>query len=311
MYHLTSNHPCYVFYLKHNLLFPILPPPKNEVLSSQAQMQVIDFHTHFVRQEMLHPTWLNLLEKLNPEFYAKIEDFSNNPELFTTYLSSQGVRYAVVLPEYAPATSGFVPTEEVVEYCRAHDMLIPFTSLNPNTHADLAGKLQFHVRDCGVKGLKLHPSYQFFYPNEARLYPLYAKAQELGIPVIFHIGSSIFKGTRLKYCAPLYLDDIAVDFPDLTIIMAHSGRGFWYDQCFFLSRLHKNVYMDITGLPPQNLLSYFPELEKNAEKVIFGSDWPTMPTGIRQNIEAIKSLPLSDRTIEAILYGNAHKILFE
>lgn len=273
-------------------------------------MEVIDFHTHFVRKEMLHPTWLNLLETLNPEFYAKIEDFSNNPELFTAHLKSQGVRYAVVLPEYAPATSGLVPTEEVVEYCRGQDMLIPFTSLNPNAQPDVPAKLELYVKDYGVKGLKLHPSYQFFYPNEPRLYPLYAKAQELKIPVIFHIGSSIFKGTRLKYCAPIYLDDIAVDFPDLTIIMAHSGRGFWYDECFFLSRLHKNVYMDITGLPPQNLLRYFPELEKNGEKVIFGSDWPTMPTSIRENIEAIKSLPLSGRTIEAILYRNAYKILF-
>ena len=274
-------------------------------------MEIIDFHTHFVRKCFLHPTWLNLLEELNPEFYSKIDEFSNNAELFTAYLKSQGVRYAVVLPEWAPATSGFVPTEEVIEYCRGQDMLIPFTSLNPNTHPDLAPQLESYVKDCGVKGLKLHPSYQFFYPNEARLYPLYAKAQELGVPIIFHIGSSIFRGTRLKYCDPIHLDDIAIDFPDLNIIMAHSGRGFWYDACFFLSRLHKNVYMDITGLPPQNLLSYFPELEKNADKVIFGSDWPTMPTGIGENIKAIKSLPLSDRTIEAMLYRNAYKILFK
>ena len=120
----------------------------------------------------------------------------------------------------------------------------------------------------------------------------------------------MFKGTRLKYCAPIYLDDVAVDFPDLNLIMAHSGRGFWYEQCFSLSRLHKNVHMDITGLPPQKLLSYFPELDKNGDKVIFGSDWPGVPTDIKQNIEVIKSLPLSDRTIEAILYGNAQRILF-
>ncbi len=273
-------------------------------------MEIIDFHTHFVKREMLNPTMLNFLEEVNPDFYAKIEDFSNDPELFAAYLRSQDIRHAVVLPEYAPATSQFVPTEEVIEYCRGQDMLIPFASLNPNTHPDLAVQLESYVKDSGIKGLKLLPSYQFFYPNEARLYPLYAKAQELGIPVIFHIGSSIFKGTRLKYCDPIYLDDIAVDFPDLNIIMAHSGRGFWYDGCFFLSRFHKNVYMDITGLPPRNLLDYFPELEKNYEKVIFGSDWPAMPKGIKENIEAIKSLPLSDRTIEAMLYRNAYKVLF-
>lgn len=273
-------------------------------------MEIIDFHTHYIKKEMLNPTWLNFLEAINPEFYAKADDFSNHPELFTAYLKTQGVKYAVVLPECAPATSGFVPTEEVIEYCRGQEMLIPFTSLNPNVHPDPAAKLEVQVKEGGIKGLKLHPSYQFFYPNEARLYPLYAKSQELRIPVIFHIGSSIFKGTKLKYCDPIYLDDLAVDFPDLKIIMAHSGRGFWYDECFSLSRLHRNVYMDITGLPPQNLLSYFPDLEKNSEKVLFGSDWPTMPTGIAKNIEAIKSLPLSDRSIEAILYKNAYKILF-
>jgi len=274
-------------------------------------MEMIDFHTHYVNREMLNPTWLNFLEAINPQFYSKIDDYGKRPDLFAAYLKTQGVKYAVVLAECAPATSGNIPTEKVIEYCRGHEMLLPFASLNPNAHPDPAGKFEVYVKESGAKGLKLHPSYQFFYPNEPRLYPLYGKAQELGVPVIFHIGSSIFKGTRLKYCDPIYLDDLAVDFPDLKIVMAHSGRGFWYDQCFSLSRLHKNVYMDVTGLPPLNLLSYFPDLEKNREKVIFGSDWPTMPGSIGKNVEAIKSLPLSDRAIEAILYRNAHRILFE
>ena len=273
-------------------------------------MDIIDFHTHLLTKDMVNPTTLNFLEDVNPDFFYKIEEYGNNPNLFTEHLRSQGLTYAVILPEYAPATSSFVPTESVLEYCRGQDMLIPFASLNPNTHPDLDSKLEHYVRDLGVKGLKLLPSYQFFYPNESRLYPLYVKAQELKIPIIFHVGSSIFKGTRLKYSDPIHLDDVAVDFPDLTIVMAHSGRGFWYDECFFLSRFHKNVYMDITGLPPQNLLNYFPEFEKNREKIIFGSDWPAMPTDIGENIESIKSLPLRDGTIEAILYGNAYRILF-
>lgn len=274
-------------------------------------MEVIDFHTHYVRKELLNPTWLDYLESINPEFYEKADDFSSHPELFISYLDTQGVRYAVVLAECAPATSGDIPTEEVIKYCRGQERLIPFTSLNPNVHPDLPSKLEFYVNEGGVRGVKLHPSYQFFYPNEARLYPLYAKAQELRVPIIYHIGTSIFKGTKLKYCDPIHLDDIAVDFPDLTLIMAHSGRGFWYNDCFALSRLHKNLYMDVTGLPPQNLLTYFPELEKNSEKVLFGSDWPTIPTGIKRNVETIQSLPLSDRAIEAILYKNAYRILFE
>jgi len=273
-------------------------------------MEIIDFHTHWFKRELVNPTLIEFLQVNNPAFLQRIDDFSSNPLVAVNYFKSQGVKYAVVLPEYAPATSALVPTEAVVEYCQGEDMLIPFASVNPNTDPEPATKLEHYVKECGVKGLKLLPSYQFFYPNEARLYPIYAKAQELNIPVIFHVGSSRFKGTRMKYCDPIYLDDIAVDFPDLKIIMAHSGRGFWYEECFFLSRFHKNIYMDITGLPPKNLLRYFPELDRNGEKIIFGSDWPAMPKGIKENAEIIKSLPLSSKTIEGILYRNAQRILF-
>ena len=272
-------------------------------------MEVIDFHTHLVPSNKLNPTLIEFYSTTNPEFFARIDDF-NNPRVTVEFLKKQGVKYAVVLPEYAPATTYSLSTEEVVEYCRGQDMLIPFASINPNTHPEPAKKLEEYVKEQGVKGLKLLPSYQFFYPNEVRLYPIYVKAEELKIPVLLHIGSSTFKGTRMKYCDPIHLDDIAVDFPNLKIIMAHSGRGFWYEECFFLSRFHKNVYMEISGLPPKNLLNYFPELDKNGEKVVFGSDWPAMPSSIRENVEDIKSLPLSDKTIEGILYKNAESILF-
>lgn len=274
-------------------------------------MKVIDFHIHYVGRKMLNATWLDYLEEINPAYYADIERFAKNPSALTEYLDAQGVQSAVILPECAPATSGHVPTETVIDYCRGQKRLFPFASINPNFHADPAAKLETYIKEGGVRGLKLHPSYQFFYPNEARLYPLYEIAQEYRIPIVFHIGSSIFKGTRLKYCDPIHLDDVAVDFPDLFIVMAHSGRGFWYDACFFLSRLHPNVYMDVTGLPPRRLLHYFPELEKNADKVIFGSDWPTMPGDIKQNISAIQSLPLAEKALEAILFKNASKVLMQ
>lgn len=272
-------------------------------------MRVIDFHIHYIRREMLNKTWLDYLEEVNPAYHANIEQFAENPAVLTDYLDTQGVESAVLLPECAPATSGHVPTEDVIRYCRGEKRLYPFASINPNLHGDPASLLERYIREGGVRGIKLHPSYQFFYPNEARLYPLYEKAQAYGIPIIFHIGSSIFKGTRLKFCDPIHLDDVAIDFPDLSILMAHSGRGFWYDACFFLSRLHENVYMDITGLPPRRLLDYFPELEKNAHKVIFGSDWPTMPADISDNVSAVRSLPLKESSVDAMLFQNASKIL--
>jgi predicted TIM-barrel fold metal-dependent hydrolase len=90
--------------------------------------------------------------------------------------------------------------------------------------------------------------------------------------------------------------------------MAHSGRGFWYDRAFFLSRLHANVYMELSGLPPSKLLTYFPELDRNTEKVVFGSDWPGIPW-IRKNMEAIGELPLPPGGVENILGGNAARLL--
>jgi predicted TIM-barrel fold metal-dependent hydrolase len=126
--------------------------------------------------------------------------------------------------------------------------------------------------------------------------------------VMVHTGSSLFRGSRLKYGDPVLLDDVAVDFPKLTLIQVHSGRGFWYSSAFFLAQLHPHVYMEIAGLPPKNLLKYFPELEKNADKILFGSDWPGVP-GIGKNIEGIRELPIREETKQKILGENAAKIL--
>jgi hypothetical protein len=126
--------------------------------------------------------------------------------------------------------------------------------------------------------------------------------------MLVHTGSSLFKGARIKYGDPLQLDDVAIDFPGLTILMAHSGRPFWYQQAFWMARRHDNVYMEISGLPAKNLMSYFPRLEMIANKVVYGSDWPGNPD-LSQNVEAVQSLPISDRAKRAILHDNASKIL--
>jgi predicted TIM-barrel fold metal-dependent hydrolase len=168
--------------------------------------------------------------------------------------------------------------------------------------------LEGWVRDGGFKGLKLYPTYQHFYPNAAKIYPLYAKAQELDIPVLMHMGSSIFTGSRLKYGDPIYIDDVAVDFPKLNVLQAHSGRPFWYEKAAALSRIHENVFMEISGLPPQKLLTYFPELERIAHKVIYGSDWPSVPT-IKENIMALQDLNINEEAKRKILGENAARLL--
>jgi uncharacterized protein len=269
---------------------------------------VIDFHVHtaYYRtktqsfQEFLKRSWGGRLEWMEKTY--------SSPEAFLELMDDAGIDYAVVLAELAPITTGIADNEYIRDFCAGSKRLIPFASINPRTCAHPEKELENLVRNCGFRGLKLYPTYQHYYPNDAMIYPLYSKAQELGIPVCFHTGSSVFAGSKLKYGEPIYLDDVAVDFPDLVLIQCHSGRPCWYQQAFSLARLHKNVYMEVSGLPPQNLLDYFPQLEQIAHKVIYGSDWPGVPT-IKENIQGIKNLEIYEGSAEKILGKNAAALL--
>jgi len=163
--------------------------------------------------------------------------------------------------------------------------------------------------------IKIHPPHQLFYPNDylnglEALAVIYEKSQEYGVPVMFHTGTSIFPKARVKYGDPIYLDDVAIDFPELKIILAHGGRPLWMSTAFFLVRRYPNVYFDISSIPPQNLLSYFPRIERIADKTLFGSDWPGPGVkSIKANVEKFLELPLSQENKQKILAENALKIL--
>jgi len=271
---------------------------------------VIDFHIHAVHYEQYNESALEYMQNAQAGAGNDWETFYQRyrqPEQFVQYLQSIGVDYGVMLAELCPAGTGTCTNDYILQYCAGQEKLIPFASVNPYLTPSPRNELK-QLLDSGFRGLKLYPTYQLFYPNETLLYPLYALAEDRQIPVMFHTGTSVFKGSRLKYGNPLFLDDIAVDFPDLPIAIVHSGRGFWYQQAFFLARLHENVYMEVAGLPPQKLLTYFPELERIADKVLFGSDWPGLKD-IGENINVIRSLPLSAAAKEKILGQNAAKLL--
>jgi len=271
------------------------------------KMVVIDFHLHVAKYCMWKPWVHEYMKSVNPKIYKDFNAFMT-PKSILELLDNEDIDYAVLLAENAPLTTGIVENEFITDFCLESRRLIPFASINPVTDSNPSQTLIRLVKDYGMKGLKLLPPYQHFYPNDVSVYKLYEKAQELKIPVVFHTGTSVFHEARLKYANPLYLGDVAVDFPDLTIVQAHGGRRLWYDTAFFLAKRHKNVYIDISGLPPQNLLNYFPDLEKIAGKVIFGSDWPGI-SGIRKNIEVIRKLPLKEETKRKIIGENAKKML--
>jgi uncharacterized protein len=275
---------------------------------------VVDFHIHPGKYEQWHPWVIEWMRQAAPSLEQYLDPMEK-PAAMRAMLAEAGVDVGVLLAEISPIVTGTIDNDWVSQFAREINALpgpgprvVAFCCVNPFMVADLARELEHCVRELGCCGVKLYPPYHHFYPNDARMYPLYAKAQELGIPVMAHTGSSVFKGVKHKYADPMFWDDVAADFPNLDIVMAHSGRGVWCDRAFFLAKMHANVYMEISGLPPQKLLSYFPELERIPDKVIFGSDWPGMPH-IRRNIEAIRSLPLDEATTEKILGGNAARLL--
>jgi len=175
--------------------------------------------------------------------------------------------------------------DAVVEFAQANqDIAIPFASLNPNRGADAVREARRLVDAGVVRGLKLHPPIQEFSPDDRVAYPLYEVFAEAKLPVLFHTGHSGIGtgmrgggGIRLKYGNPMPIDDVAVDFPDMPIILAHPSFP-WQDEAISIC-LHKpQVYIDLSGWSPKyfspNLIQYANTLLKN--KVLFGSDYPLL-----------------------------------
>jgi predicted TIM-barrel fold metal-dependent hydrolase len=280
---------------------------------------IIDFHFHLSRPEHELP---GVMEWIRSNFPGDIDAFMEEvltPQGLRRYLQANDIDIAIGLAEVSPITTGWASNEYVGEFCAEANAfsdpasgprgrLVPFASINPYIVNDIAAELVRLVEEMNFGGIKVYPTYHHHYPNEARLYPLYAKAQELGLPVLVHTGSSVFRGARIKYGDPLFLDDVAIDFPDLNILMAHSGRPFWYDHAFWMARQHPNVYMEVSGLPGKKLLDYFPRLEEISDKVVYGSDWPGNPD-LRRNVNAVREMDISEEAKENILFDNAARIL--
>jgi len=278
---------------------------------------ITDVHVHLEPYKNLKPAVFETMRRTMPDFDAmarKMED----PRNLLTHLDAVGVERACLINYAAPEVMGLgLDVNGFVSKYASEDprRLLAFGGIHPWLTKDPEGDVERLVSRHELRGIKIHPPHQLFAPNAyvdgkmPNLWRIYRAAERVHLPIMFHTGTSVFPGARSKFGDPMALDDVATDFPDLTILMAHGGRPLWCDTAFYLLRAHNNVYLDISSIPPARLLEWFPQIEKIADKILFGSDWPGpgIP-GIKEEIDGVKALPLSDSLREKMFVANARKI---
>jgi predicted TIM-barrel fold metal-dependent hydrolase len=276
---------------------------------------IIDIHIHIQPLEKFDPHALELVKRGRRD-YDDVVKYSESPKEFLKFLDAADIERAGLINYVSPDVIGFMPdvNDWIARYCSAEPRrLLAFGSVHPKYVPDAGAEVE-RLKKIGIRGLKVHPSHQLFAPNEYRngfgpLRAMYERAQALGLPVMIHTGTSIFPGARNLYAQPMLADDVGVDFPDLVVILAHGGRPLWMEEAFFLVRRHKNMYMDISGIPPQKLMQHFPRIEEIAGKVLWGTDWPGPGVpGVRGNVEKFRALPISAAAQQQILYDNAARL---
>ena len=224
-----------------------------------AAVRAIDFHTHAevgrTGEDGLRPEWRDAAKKYFGEGgKPTVEDVA-------AYYRERNIA-AVVFTVDAETVTGraAVRNEEIAEVAAANpDVLIPFASVDPHK-PNAVDEVRRLVRDHRVRGFKFHPNIQAFFPNERAFYPLYEAIEEAGVPALFHTGHSGIGsglpgggGIRLKYSNPMRVDDVAVDFPELKIVLAHPSFP-WQDEAISVALHKRQVYIDLSGWSPK----YFP-----------------------------------------------------
>ncbi len=287
-----------------------------------SAVQAIDFHTH------AEEPCCDARDDGYNEFQSAMASYFRNPagakgmlptvQDTAAYYRERNIA-AVIFPVDAERETGFrrYSNEEVAELCAENDdILIPFASIDPHKGKAGAREARRLVRDFGVKGFKFHPTMQGFFPNDREAaYTMYEAIAEEGMIALFHTGQTGVgsgmrggMGMRLKYSNPMHLDDVAVDFPDLPIVLAHPSFP-WTEEGLAVAQHKPNVYYDMSGWSPK----YFPEtfiryansiLKK---KMLFGSDWPAITPD--RWLKDFADMPFKDEVRPLILKENAMRLL--
>jgi predicted TIM-barrel fold metal-dependent hydrolase len=274
---------------------------------------VTDIHIHIQPWRQMKPAVLDVMKKGKEGHWERLIQLMEDPGALIQIMDQSGIERVGLINYPSPDLMGFDDSTNdfAVKYASASPKrLIPFGGVHPRFTRDPVGDVD-RLIDMGIRCFKIHPPHQL-YPANAytsgleSLAKIYRRLEERGFPVMIHTGTSIFPGARSKWGNPLEIDDVAIDFPELKILLAHGGRPFWMEEAFFVLRRHKNVHLELSGIPPAKLLEYFPRLGEIAHKTVWGTDWPSPGVkDLRQNLDQFLALPLPPEAQRAIVSGNS------
>ncbi len=273
---------------------------------------LVDAHLHAAALPTLKLAWRQWASDFGDA--AELElvyrpDGYVDPAGFSAMLDAQGVDQAFLLCEYSPKATGIQPIEDLLPLA-AHDpdRVRIIANLNPHLHFPVADEVTRQF-DLGAVALKLHPVHGGFPTNDRALYPAYDRCRAAGRPVVVHCGTSSFPGSMNAYADPTLLLDVLRDFPGLDVVLAHGGRGWWYDAAGFLALSNPNVWIELSGLPPARLPQYYAKsnFARLCRRFVFGTDWPGVPS-IAGNARTVAALCPDEETAGLVLGGNARRI---
>jgi hypothetical protein len=273
---------------------------------------LIDVHLHAARLPTLKPAWRQWAHDFGGDsVIGQVYDGEGTVDArrFDGYLAAEGVDVALLMSEYSPKVTGIQPIEDLVPLA-AHnpDRIRVIANLNPHLHYPVDEELHRQLA-LGAVALKIHPVHGGFAVNDRALYPAYEICRSAGVPVVVHCGTSTFPGSSNAYADPILLDDVLRDFRGLDIVLAHGGRGWWYDAAAFLALSNEHVWIELSGLPPSRLRDYYARQnwKRLTQRMIFGTDWPGVP-GIARNARAVAALCPDESTAGLVLGGNAERV---
>ncbi|MBW1887596.1 MAG: amidohydrolase [Deltaproteobacteria bacterium] len=304
----------------------------------------IDIHCHLWMKDIPSRSWWDSIVKVSATLANRPEEkirerlpgwMDTEGDLLVSDMDEAGIDKSILLPiDYLIAGgAGEVASLEDVHsrFAKAaekhKDRLIAFAGIDPR-RPEAVSFLERAVKEWDMKGLKLHPACGF-YPDEPCVYRIYEKCMELGLVVLIHVGPEIYPMSS-KYAMPMFIDEVANDFPDLKIIMAHAGGCYWEESAMIVSN-KLNLYVDLSwwqtmhlALTEEQFYSRVRTLINLAgrSRVLFGSDWPAMRQVRRLNhaawADVFKEAPqraeeygisFTEEEIQMIMHDNAAKLL--